>query len=221
MIIGIAHAESFVYPLKELDRSDTIALLILLPCLAKKEPTIERIITYVMTSENNSSEMPVPIPSATASSTTENSPLGVVYAPTLNPASSELCSLFPISAPLTNFPKMERITSARSARTKSADGKANLNGNIIPKEKKKMVRNKFLNETVAPKSFRKDLTPESAEPRKNATITSETLSTSILYGGSCKPSNAEELFNGADVDGGLIGGASLKSRDFVDITKSY
>lgn len=44
---------------------------------------------------------------------------------------------------------------------------------------------------------------------------------SILYGGSCKPSNAAELFAGADVDGGLIGGASLKSRDFIDIAKSF
>lgn len=45
--------------------------------------------------------------------------------------------------------------------------------------------------------------------------------TSILYGGSCKPSNAKELFACKDVDGGLIGGASLKSRDFVDIIKSF
>ncbi len=45
--------------------------------------------------------------------------------------------------------------------------------------------------------------------------------TSILYGGSCKPDNAKELFSQADVDGGLIGGASLKSRDFVDIIKSF
>jgi len=44
---------------------------------------------------------------------------------------------------------------------------------------------------------------------------------SILYGGSCKPSNAKELFAEPDVDGGLIGGASLKSRDFVDIIKSF
>ena len=43
----------------------------------------------------------------------------------------------------------------------------------------------------------------------------------ILYGGSCKPSNAKELFAGADVDGGLIGGASLKSRDFTEIAKSF
>ncbi|MEO0553430.1 MAG: triose-phosphate isomerase [Bacteroidota bacterium] len=45
--------------------------------------------------------------------------------------------------------------------------------------------------------------------------------TSILYGGSAKPGNAPELFACPDVDGGLIGGASLKSRDFVDIIKSY
>jgi len=41
--------------------------------------------------------------------------------------------------------------------------------------------------------------------------------TSILYGGSCKPSNAAALFAGADVDGGLIGGASLKAEDFLGI----
>lgn len=45
--------------------------------------------------------------------------------------------------------------------------------------------------------------------------------TSILYGGSAKPGNAPELFACEDVDGGLIGGASLKSRDFVDIIKSF
>jgi len=45
--------------------------------------------------------------------------------------------------------------------------------------------------------------------------------TSILYGGSCKPDNAKELFACKDVDGGLIGGASLKARDFVDILKSF
>jgi triosephosphate isomerase len=39
----------------------------------------------------------------------------------------------------------------------------------------------------------------------------------ILYGGSCKPSNAAELFACADVDGGLIGGASLKADEFLGI----
>lgn len=41
--------------------------------------------------------------------------------------------------------------------------------------------------------------------------------TSILYGGSCKPSNAAELFSNPDVDGGLIGGASLTTADFMGI----
>lgn len=44
---------------------------------------------------------------------------------------------------------------------------------------------------------------------------------SILYGGSCNPTNAKELFAQSDIDGGLIGGASLKSRDFVNIVKSF
>ncbi len=39
----------------------------------------------------------------------------------------------------------------------------------------------------------------------------------ILYGGSCKPSNADELFACPDVDGGLIGGASLKAEEFLGI----
>jgi len=45
-------------------------------------------------------------------------------------------------------------------------------------------------------------------------------STSILYGGSVKAENAAELFNMPDVDGGLIGGASLQSRSFVEIVKA-
>jgi triosephosphate isomerase len=44
---------------------------------------------------------------------------------------------------------------------------------------------------------------------------------SLLYGGSAKPDNAPELFSQPDVDGGLIGGASLKARDFVSIAKSF
>ena len=45
--------------------------------------------------------------------------------------------------------------------------------------------------------------------------------TTILYGGSCNPKNAAELFAQPDIDGGLIGGASLKSRDFTDIVKTF
>lgn len=46
-------------------------------------------------------------------------------------------------------------------------------------------------------------------------------STSIIYGGSCNVQNATSLFTQPDIDGGLIGGASLKSRDFVDIIKVF
>ena len=45
--------------------------------------------------------------------------------------------------------------------------------------------------------------------------------TTILYGGSCKPSNAKELFAMKDIDGGLIGGAALKADDFIAIALSY
>ena len=45
--------------------------------------------------------------------------------------------------------------------------------------------------------------------------------TSILYGGSCKASNAPELFAKPDIDGGLIGGASLKAADFMGIIKAW
>ena len=44
---------------------------------------------------------------------------------------------------------------------------------------------------------------------------------SILYGGSCKPGNAKELFACKDIDGGLIGGASLVADDFIAIAKSF
>lgn len=43
----------------------------------------------------------------------------------------------------------------------------------------------------------------------------------ILYGGSCKPSNASELFSNPDVDGGLIGGASLVAEDFIAIIQAF
>lgn len=45
--------------------------------------------------------------------------------------------------------------------------------------------------------------------------------TSILYGGSCNPTNAKELFSNPDVDGGLIGGASLKAADFKAIIDAF
>ena len=45
--------------------------------------------------------------------------------------------------------------------------------------------------------------------------------TSILYGGSCKASNAPELFAKPNIDGGLIGGASLKAADFKGIIDAW
>lgn len=45
--------------------------------------------------------------------------------------------------------------------------------------------------------------------------------TSILYGGSVKPANAKKIFGQPDVDGGLVGGASLKAEDFVAIAGSF
>ena len=44
---------------------------------------------------------------------------------------------------------------------------------------------------------------------------------SILYGGSCKPSNAKELFECEDIDGGLIGGAALDATSFLAIANSF
>ncbi len=52
----------------------------------------------------------------------------------------------------------------------------------------------------------------------NQTIADEC---SILYGGSCSPANAKELFGQPDIDGGLIGGASLKAEDFLAIINAY
>ncbi|WP_442846417.1 triose-phosphate isomerase [Leeuwenhoekiella sp. H156] len=46
-------------------------------------------------------------------------------------------------------------------------------------------------------------------------------SITILYGGSVKPNNAEEIFSKPDVDGGLIGGASLKAEDFMAIVNAF
>lgn len=45
--------------------------------------------------------------------------------------------------------------------------------------------------------------------------------TSILYGGSVKPANAKDIFANPDIDGGLIGGASLKANDFIAIAEAF
>lgn len=54
---------------------------------------------------------------------------------------------------------------------------------------------------------------------KYSTETAE--NTSILYGGSVKPANAKDIFANPDIDGGLIGGASLKAGDFIAIAESF
>jgi triosephosphate isomerase len=46
-------------------------------------------------------------------------------------------------------------------------------------------------------------------------------SVSVLYGGSVKPTNAKEIFAQTDVDGGLIGGASLNAEDFTAIVNAF
>lgn len=61
--------------------------------------------------------------------------------------------------------------------------------------------------------IRKELIDLSSEVQAN--------NCTILYGGSVKPGNAEELFAQNDIDGGLIGGASLKPDDFIAIAKSF
>lgn len=55
------------------------------------------------------------------------------------------------------------------------------------------------------------------EKKYGSNIASEV---SILYGGSVKPNNATEIFGSKDVDGGLVGGASLVARDFIEIIKA-
>ncbi len=52
-----------------------------------------------------------------------------------------------------------------------------------------------------------------------STETAESIS--VLYGGSCNAQNAKTLFSMPDIDGGLIGGASLKAQDFISITNSF
>ncbi|MBU1720383.1 MAG: triose-phosphate isomerase, partial [Bacteroidetes bacterium] len=56
---------------------------------------------------------------------------------------------------------------------------------------------------------------------RNEFVEGAAENTSILYGGSCKPSNAPELFAIPDVDGGLIGGASLTAKDFLGIVYAF
>ena len=75
----------------------------------------------------------------------------------------------------------------------------------------------------------KTATPEQAESihhfirslseKKKGKDFSENIS--LLYGGSCNPKNAKELFSQPNIDGGLVGGASLNSDDFIAIAQSF
>jgi triosephosphate isomerase len=47
------------------------------------------------------------------------------------------------------------------------------------------------------------------------------VSAPILYGGSVKPDNAKDLLSQPDIDGALVGGASLKVDSFLDIFRAY
>lgn len=74
----------------------------------------------------------------------------------------------------------------------------------------------------------KTATPEQAQEMHNFIRTKlaqvlgdEAERVPILYGGSVKPNNAKELFAQNDIDGGLIGGASLKASDFLEIIHSF
>jgi triosephosphate isomerase len=62
--------------------------------------------------------------------------------------------------------------------------------------------------------------PSSGKPVKDMTDEKTADKLRILYGGSVKPDNAGELLTQPDIDGALVGGASLKSEAFCDIIKN-
>ena len=68
-----------------------------------------------------------------------------------------------------------------------------------------------LAENIDPELLRQRIAAQSAEVAAGVRI---------LYGGSMKPDNAQELMSQADIDGGLIGGASLKAADFLAICQA-
>ena len=76
---------------------------------------------------------------------------------------------------------------------------------------------------TATKQEKKDNLPSIVQSTKrdSTDISDSADDTTILYGGSCKASNAPELFAKPDIDGGLIGGASLKCADFKGIIDAW
>jgi len=66
----------------------------------------------------------------------------------------------------------------------------------------------------------RNATPQQAQEVHAFLRTRVSPETAIIYGGSVKPQNAAAIFAMPDVDGGLIGGASLVAKDFIDIVKA-
>ena len=66
----------------------------------------------------------------------------------------------------------------------------------------------------------RNATPEQAQEVHAFLRRKVSSETAIIYGGSVKPQNAAALFAMPDIDGGLIGGASLVAKDFIDIVKA-
>jgi len=66
----------------------------------------------------------------------------------------------------------------------------------------------------------RNATPQQAQAVHAFLRTRVSRETAIIYGGSVKPQNAAAIFAMPDVDGGLIGGASLVAKDFIDIVKA-
>lgn len=75
-------------------------------------------------------------------------------------------------------------------------------------------------ETASPEQAQ-DMHAFIREVVKNKYNASTAEDVTILYGGSVKPTNAQEIFSKPDVDGGLIGGASLKATDFFQIVNAF
>ena len=82
------------------------------------------------------------------------------------------------------------------------------------------VRPGYANNYLIPQGYAKSATA-SARKVLAEKFGDAAANTVILYGGSCKPSNAAELFAKEDVDGGLIGGAALVASDFIGIGKGF
>ena len=87
-------------------------------------------------------------------------------------------------------------------------------------EKNSLAKSVLAYEPVWAIGTGRNATPEQAQAVHAFLRKKVPSETSILYGGSVKPQNAAAIFAMPDVDGGLIGGASLVAKDFLDIVKA-